>query len=206
MEESMKKTISYFSEYGEGNTSAVIDVVRERLAEGGIEALVVASTTGKTALALAREVRPESDLPLICISDPPWAKYYPAITDENRQALEELGVEIVDYVPYASHSHSVGPCKNMYGAPDLRVMIFDAFRLVGGQGLKVAMEVGMMATDGGKIKPGALILCVGGTGTGADCAIVMRAGFSVEILSRDPDRRPQVREILAMPLEKKWRW
>jgi len=202
----MKKTISYFPAYGEGNTSAVIDVVRERLAEGGIEALIVASTTGKTALALARVVRPGSDLPLVCISDPPWAKYYPGLKAENRQELEELQVEIVDHVPYASHSHSVGPCKNMYGAPDLRVIIFDAFRLIGGQGLKVAMEVGMMAADAGKIKPGTVILCVGGTGTGADCAIVMRGGFSVDILSRDPERRPQVREILAMPLEKKWRW
>ncbi|MGB3905117.1 MAG: hypothetical protein WBB22_09355 [Anaerolineae bacterium] len=202
----MKKSISYFPEYGESNTADLIDVVRERLAEGGIEALVVASTSGKTALSLARKVRPESDAPIVCVSDPPWAKYYPGITQENRQALEELQVEIVDRVPYASHSHSVGPCKNMYGAPDLRVMIFDAFRLIGGQGLKVAMEVGMMATDGGRVKPGAHILCVGGTGTGADCAIVMKAGFSVDLLSRDRDKRPHAREILAMPLDKKWRW
>ncbi len=201
-----KKSILYFPEYGELNTSAVTDVVRERLSEGGIEALVVASTTGKTALGLAQKVRLESDLPIICVSDPPWAKYYPAITPDNRQALEKLEVEIVDRVPYASHSHSVGPCKNMYGTLDLRVMIFDAFRLVGGQGLKVAMEVGMMATDGGRVKPGAIILCVGGTGTGADCAIVMKAGFSVDLLSRKSERRPHVREILAMPLKKKWRW
>jgi hypothetical protein len=94
----------------------------------------------------------------------------------------------------------------MYGTPDLRVMLFDAFRLVGGQGLKVAMEVGMMATDGGRVNPGGIILCVGGTGTGADCAIVMKAGFSVDLLSRKSERRPHVREILAMPLKKKWRW
>jgi hypothetical protein len=202
----MRKAISYFPDYGKVNTTAVRDVVRERVAEGGIEALVVASTRGETALAVARKIRPENDLPIICISDPPWAKYYPGITPENRQALEELQVEIVDCVPYASHSHSVGPCKNMYGAPDVRVIIFDAFRLIGGQGLKVAMEVGMMATDGGKIRPGMVIVCVGGTGTGADCAVVMKAGFSVDILSRDPERRPHLREILAMPLEKKWRW
>lgn len=202
----MKKSISYFPEYGESNTADLIDVVRERLAEGGIDGLVVASTSGKTALSLARKVRPESDVPIVCVSDPPWAKYYPGITAANREALESLQVQIVDTVPYASHSHSVGACKNMYGAPDLRVIIFDAFRLIGGQGLKVAMEVGTMATDGGRIKPGARILSVGGTGTGADCAIVMKAGFSVDLLSRDPDRRPHVREILAMPLVKKWRW
>lgn len=127
--------------YGEGNTAAVMDVVRERLGEGGIEALVVASTRGRTARDMASKVGPETDLPVICISDPAWAKYYPGITPENRQALEELQVEIVDYVPYASHSHSIGRCKNMCGAPDLRVMFFDAFRLTG--------EIELEASDGG---------------------------------------------------------
>lgn len=51
---------------------------------------------------------------------------------ENSQTLEELQVEIVDYVAYAAHSHSIGRCKNMCAAPDLRVMIVDAFRLTGG--------------------------------------------------------------------------
>ena len=51
-----------------------------------------------------------------------------------------------------------------------------------------------------------MVPCVGRTGTGADCAMVMKAGFSVDLLSRDRDKRPHAREILAMPLDKKWRW
>ena len=115
----MKKSISVLPEYGESNTADLIDVVGERLAEGGIDTLVVASTSSKTGLSLSRRVRSESDVPIVCVSDLPWAKYYPAITPENRQALEELQVEIVDRVPYASHSHSVGACSNVHGAPDL---------------------------------------------------------------------------------------
>ena len=99
----MKKSISYFAEYGESNTAHLIDVVRERLAEGGIDALVVASTSGETALSLARKVRSESDVPIVCVSDPPWAKYYPGITEETRQALEELQVEIVDIRYHTRH-------------------------------------------------------------------------------------------------------
>lgn len=105
------------------------------------------------------------------------------MTTENRVALGDLRMEIVDYVPYASHSHFVGLCRNMSGATDLRVIVFDALRLVGGQGLKVAMEVSMMAADGGEDRAWAVILCVAGTGTGADCAIVMKAGLSVDMLS-----------------------
>lgn len=41
-------------DYGKENTSTVIDVAWETLAEGGVEALVAASTRGETALALAR--------------------------------------------------------------------------------------------------------------------------------------------------------
>lgn len=158
-------------------------MARERSGEGGIEALVVASTGGRTARDMASKVGPETDLPVICIPDPAWAKYYPGTTPENSQTLEELQLEIVDYVAYASHSHWIGRCKSMCAAPDLRVMIFDAFRLTG--------RIGLEGSDGGtydghrwrRTTQGAVILCMRSTGTGADSAILVRAAISIDVLS-----------------------
>ena len=165
----------------------------------------MASSTGKTALKLAQGIKDMARV--ICVSDPPWARRFPGspgISPENRAELESLGVEIIDYMPYASMAYSWQASENIYGALDLLVVAFDAFRMVGGNGLKVAIEVGLMATNAGKVKAGEEIISVGGTGGGADTAIVLKAAFSCDIFSKVPEKRPEVREILAMPRVKKW--
>jgi hypothetical protein len=128
----------------------------------------------------------------------------PGISQENRTQLEALGVEVIDDVPYASMAYSWKAAENVYGALDLLVVAFDAFRLVGGNGLKVAIEVGLMATNAGKLPPGEEVIAVGGTGRGADVAIVLKTAFSCDIFAREPEKRPEVREILAMPRTKRW--
>ena len=45
---------------------------------------------------------------------------------------------------------------------------------------------------------------VGGTGMGADTAIVVRATRSNEIFADDESKKLEIREILAMPLKKHW--
>jgi len=201
----MKRVVRYFAEYGPQNTEAVIEAVVERLRDGDLSALVVASTSGRTALKFAQQIGPNL-VRIICVSDPPQADSYPGIAPENRELLETLGVLIVDRVPYASTAYSWGASENVYGALDLRVLFFDAFRIVGGNGLKVAIEVGLMATDGGVVQPGERLITVGGTSEGADTAIVMKAAFSQNLMAKDPSKRPEVHEILAMPTTKKWWW
>jgi hypothetical protein len=204
----MKRTVRYFANYGAENTDEVIEAVAERLQEGDIRAVVMASSTGKTALRLAQGIKDMARV--ICVSDPPWARgRFPGssgLSPENRAKLESLGVEIIDYMPYASMAYSWQALENIYGALDLLVVAFDAFRMVGGNGLKVAIEVGLMATNAGKVKAGEEIISVGGTGGGADTAIVLKAAFSCDIFPKDPEKRPEVREILAMPRVKKWWW
>jgi hypothetical protein len=72
--------------------------------------------------------------------------------------------------------------------------------------MKLATEVGLMATNAGKVKAEEEITYVGSTGEGADTAIVLRDTFSCDIFSKDPERRPEVQEVLAMPRVKKWWW
>ena len=199
----MKKNVHYFDIYGPENTRFVIDAVLERLLSGGIKCVIVASTSGKTAIQFAKNIA-HGEIPLICVSDPPQSESYPGVTPKNRKLLSEMDVTIVDRIPYASVTYLDGVEGNLYGALDIRVLFFDAFKLIGGSGLKVAIEVCLMATDAGIVLPGEKIISVGGTENGADTAIVMKSAFSQHLISKDPMKRPEVYEILAMPVQKKW--
>lgn len=201
----MNRVVRYFEEYGEANTKDVIQVVLERLQDGGINTVVVASSSGKTAVAFAEALRAAGRRErVIVVAEPPPESS--GISPATRAQLEGLDVEIVDYMPYASMAYSAQAAENVYGALDLLVVVFDAFRMVGGNGLKVAIEVGLMATNAGKVAPGQEIIAVGGTAGGADTAIVMKTAFSRNIFAKDPAKRPEVREILAMPKTRKWWW
>jgi uncharacterized protein len=204
----MKRTIRSFAHPGPENTAEVIEAIRERLQEGDLTTVVVASSTGQTAIEAAQQLQGASRLIAIC--DPPWAigKVPKAarISPENKARLADLGVEVVDTVPYASRAYSTGASNNVYEAMDLLVVVFDAFRMVGGQGLKVAIEVALMATNSGVLPPCQDVIAVAGTGDGLDTAIVLKTAYSIDIFSPKPSERPEVREILAMPREKKWYW
>jgi hypothetical protein len=73
-----------------------------------------------------------------------------------------------------------------------------------GQGFKVCVEVILIASDLGAITLGEDVIGVAGTGSGSDTAIVARACRTEDIFSRDGSKKLEIREILAMPLRKKW--
>ncbi len=201
----MERRVSYFSEFGEQNTDAVIHCVARRLDEGDLSTVVVATSTGRTAARFADALGRRQGLRLIAVGNPPGTSYE-RITAEYRQQLTAQGVIIVDYVPYASTAFTGEAHKNMYNATDLLVVVADVWRMIGGQGLKVAMEVGLMATNAGVLQGGERAICVGGTAAGADTAIVMKTAYSLDIFSEDPSKRPEMIELLCMPLTKKWWW
>ena len=73
-----------------------------------------------------------------------------------------------------------------------------------GQGFKVAVEVVLMAVAADRIEPYQDVIGVGGSGKGADTAIVIRATYPAAVFAKDSEERLEVREIIAMPLAKKW--
>jgi hypothetical protein len=73
-----------------------------------------------------------------------------------------------------------------------------------GQGFKAAVEVVLIATDLGLLEIGIDVVGVGGTERGADTAIVMRAAPSASLVRGPGEKRPVIREIIAMPRVKMW--
>jgi hypothetical protein len=203
MSRMVKREVYYFDEPGEGNTDLVIEAVSQRLESGGIKKVVVASTSGETAAKFARKLKSKAEL--ICVSEAPyrreWGEEWPCLKQEFREELERLGVTIVDRAPYLFHS-SVLEAARWGGFFPERLVKETLYCF--GQGMKVAVEVALVAVAGGYTVPYEDVIGVGGSAKGADTAIILRATYPATVFDTDPAKRLEIREIIAMPTSKKW--
>ncbi len=203
MRKLVKRQVCYFDEPGAGNTRSVIEAVSQRLDNGGIKGVVVASTSGETAVKFARALKSKAEV--ICVSQAPyrreWSEGWPCLKPELRQEMEKLGVAIIDRAPYVLHSSLLenAPWNDAFPERLVRETLY-CF----GQGLKVAVEIALAGVSCGYIIPYEDVIGVGGTGKGADTAIILRATYPPCMFDKDPAKRLEIREIIAMPLSRKW--
>jgi len=207
----MGKTIRkvyYFDEPGKQNTEEVIEAVKNALRETKIDYLIIASTSGETALKFANALK-DKKIRMICVSEPPsrqiWNNGWPCIKHEIREELEKHGVIIVDRVPYKFHDSVLEMAK--WYTPIPEHIVGDTLAFVGGQGLKVAVEVMFMSVQAGYVEPNKEAIAVAGYGGGADTAVIVKTCFPEDLFSPDVEKRLEIREILAMSRKKKyWNW
>ncbi|AAM07758.1 TPA: hypothetical protein HA338_06030 [Methanosarcina acetivorans] len=193
----MKKSILYLDSVGEENTDAVVEAAAKRAAELGIAHIVVASTSGKTALKMAEAVK-GSNIKVIGVSHQYGQKEKGEweVEAEYKKKLEELGAVIT------TQSHMFSGIERSitkkFGGYSRLEVIADTLRSLFGKGFKVAIEVAIMAADSGHIpvSDNTEIIAIGGTRQGADVALVLRPAHSNDFFSL------QVREIIAMPRAK----
>lgn len=173
--------ITYFDEPGAINTEAVIEAVVESVRASGIKHVVIASTSGRTALKFAKALKGKAR---VC------SVSYKAVDPEIRKELEGLGAVVIDNAPCVLSTAKTKTVRN-------------AFYTLG-QGFKVAVECVLIATGKEVIKPYEDCIAVGGTEEGADTAIICRATSLKQMFGKDVDKRLEVREIISMPRKKKW--
>ena len=185
----MEKTINYFENKGAENTDKVIELVKQRREELGIVNIVVASVSGKTALKLRESMQ---DVNIISITHHAGFKEKGKleITPEYVKKLEENNITLYT----GSHSLSgVGRgITNKFGGITPVEIIAATLRLFG-QGVKVCVEITIMAADGGLIPVDGEIIAVGGTAWGADAAVVLKPAHMSNFFDL------QIKEIIAMP-------
>ncbi len=174
----MSERITYFAEYGSQNTEKVIETVKNRV--DNVKTVVVASTSGETGVAFLKQLK---DADVIVVSHKEMQPIY-------KQQIIELGGKFVDKTHLPLHTE---------GMDDVR----ETFRTFG-QGFKVAVEVILIAADKGEITLYEDVIGVGGTARGSDTAIIARATTTEEIFAGNTSKKLEIREILAMPLKKKW--
>ena len=188
--------IVYFEKPGKVNTDKVIEVVAKRMEEGDLDTVIVASTTGYTALRLSDALGDRARI--VSVAETPlireWGYEYPCLDPDNKAELERRGVVVADKIPYLFHSSVLDYSKWKAATPEiiLRETLY-AF----GQGLKVAVEVVLIAVASGFVEPFGDVIGIGGTSRGADTAIVMNATYPNHALSKDPEKRMCIKEILC---------
>lgn len=197
------REIYYFEKPGAQNTDIVVDVVTKHVERSGIRDLVVASTSGATALEFAKALKDEARI--VCVSDGPYRRElgfdWPCMDQHTKEELESLGVIVLHSTPYMLH----GSLYESEGADATSPeRVFRDTLCAFGQGMKVAVEVALCAVECGMLEPYKEVISVGGSGDGADTAVILRSTFKGTVFSRDRSKCLEIKEILAMPSEKKW--
>ena len=161
---------TYFEKPGKENTHRTLELAKNRADELGIKIILVASTRGDTGVK-ACEAFPGYDVVVVTHSVGFKEPNYQELTDENRAAIEAAGGKIL------TCQHAFGgvgrAVRKKLGTYELEELIAYTLRLFG-EGLKVAVEIALMAADAGLVRTDEPVVAVAGTGKGADTAVVLK--------------------------------
>ena len=165
----MESKTVYFDEPGSENTEGALRIARQRADELGIKKVVVASTSGDSAVKAMDVFR---GLKVIAVSHVSGfrAPNTQEFTEENRRMVESKGGVVVTAAhAFAGLSRAM---RHKHGMYLLGEIVADTLRIFG-EGMKVACEVAMMAADVGLVRTDEDVISIGGTGEGVDTAIVL---------------------------------
>ena len=181
----MDEKIVYFEKPGKENTEATINLALERAALRKIDNLVLASTRGGTARTVAKAVDGK-DINLVVV---PWQFGFKGKENPfHREIVQELRQKehVVHFGTMLFHT------TDLY-ADKTPLAMANALRVFG-QGIKVCVEIIMMACDGGCLGIGEKVIAIAGTNVGADTAVVATAAPSTMLTSL------RIHEIICKPL------
>jgi len=181
----MESKIVYFEDIKPENTDITFGLVQDRLTALGIRKLVLASTTGATA-GKAVDFFKERGVKLIIIPHQfDFVRKTNPFPQELVKTLRESGHE-VHFGTMLFHT------ENLYEStiPTLMANLLRCFS----QGVKVCVEIVLMATDAGYLTSGEKVIAIAGTGRGSDTALVMQAASSRNM------KKLRVNEILCKPM------
>lgn len=191
----IERKIVYFERPGYNNTMETLRLAVERCEELGIRYLVVASSSGETAMK-AYDLIKDKEIKLVVVTY--HTGFYEEGVNSMKPEIEEFlrnnGVTIV------RQSHILSGLERSFtrkfGGLSRTEAVAEALRALFGHGLKVCVEITVMAADSGAI-PIEEVVAVGGRSRGADTAVVIRPAHMNNFFDM------QIKEIICMPREKR---
>jgi hypothetical protein len=204
---SVKRTTVYFHKPGKENTDETLMISMNAAKERGIDTVIVSSTTGDSALK-ALEILRGSGLTLVIVTHQtgyraPGVQLMPR---ETRERLERGGAVVVTCTDVLTGGVDIGmsgqtppkeaPIESRLPSivPPVSTIIANTLRMFC-QGVKVCVEIAMMAADAGAVPVDKPLIAVAGSHEGSDTAMVITPASSNRI------RDLKIHEILAKPLQ-----
>ncbi len=168
-------------------TKRTIDLAVNRAKQLGIMKIVVASCTGRTA-----EMLVGCSFEIVCVTHQ-IGFFNPnedEMTQEMRIRLSSGGVKVL------TGTHLMGginrALSSQFGGVYPSEIVATALRMFG-HGMKVCIEISVMATDAGFVEAGEDIIALGGSDTGADTAAVICPAHSQDFF------KTKIREVICKP-------
>jgi hypothetical protein len=187
----LEKTILYCDSTGGENTEAVLAAAKKRAKELKIRDVVVATNHGGTAIKV-KEAFADPKLNLVAVGicegyrENGWC-----FTEDEKKRLEKAGIKPL----VASHVLGDGVASafsEKSGGKSTEEVVRDTLYRFG-QGMKVCVEIVMMAADAGLIPMDREIMAIAGTSTGTDTCIIVKPAYPRKFFELE------IREIVAKP-------
>jgi len=191
----IKKDIHYFLKPGKENTEKAIELARKRAKEIGIKYIVVASFSGETGLKVMKKIK---DAEIVVVGAYKGFRIgkageeAEAIWRKNSESLVQSGARTLR----ATHSLSgiERSVASKYNGVYPALLIADTLRLFS-QGVKVGVEIVVMAADADLIPTDQDVITICGTKNGADTVMVLRPANMANLFDI------KIKEIVCKPKE-----
>jgi hypothetical protein len=178
----------HFAKSGKENTEQTLTLAFERGKDLGLNEVVVASSKGDTAYK-ALEIFDGFQITIVTYHSGFKEPFRNVMSTDVRRDLEGKVSSIV------AASHALSGIERSVAQKHSGIypvlLIADTLRLLG-QGTKVAVEVAVMAADAGALTGGDII-SIGGTGRGADTALVLKPAHQNNFFDL------RIREVICKP-------
>jgi len=185
----MESRTVYFDKPGKDNTEAVFEIAKKRAKELGIKTVIVASTTGETAVKAVDALKGFKVVIVTHVFGSREPNLNP-MSEENRRIVVSKGGTLVTAAhAFGSIDRAMRKSFNMMNFGETIASVLRIF----GQGMKVVCEIALMAADAGVVRTDEEVISIGGTGRGVDTAVVLNPVNTTDFFTL------RVKEILCKP-------
>ncbi|MHA1131943.1 MAG: pyruvate kinase alpha/beta domain-containing protein [Candidatus Helarchaeota archaeon] len=189
-----KLEVTYFPSAGPENTSEALQIAKAYAENNKIQDIICASTSGSTALKLIELFDPNKfNLIVVTHADGFQKVGYQEFLPENRVKIEGKAKILTGIHAFSGISRAFR--KEMKVHTPIEI-IARMLRSVFGDGLKVCVEITLMAADAGLItcEKEKNIVAIAGTGRGVDTVAVIRPAYTTNFLNL------RISQILCKPM------
>ena len=180
----------YFKKPGPQNARAVMEIVSARTKERGINTVLVATCSGRTAFEALEVLGPGKKIIAVTHVTGFREPDHQELSQDTRRELESKGIRVL------TCQHAFGgvgrAVRNKLATYQIDEIIAFTLRTFG-EGTKVAIELALMAADAGFIRTDEDVVSIGGTGKGEDTALVLQPANSFHLFDL------KVKEIICKP-------